>query len=56
MQKSVTQICVIKKHRLPAVSTLQRAAKEMINSGIIEKTRNEYFIADPFFKLFVGQF
>ena len=54
--KNIFSTEYIKKHRLPAASTLQRAAKEMINSGIIEKTRNEYFIADPFFKLFVGQF
>ena len=45
----------IKKYRLPATATLQRASKELINSGIIEKNNNEYFIADPFFKLFVEQ-
>ncbi|MDD4190531.1 MAG: ATP-binding protein [Mangrovibacterium sp.] len=43
-----------KTHRLPATATLQRAVKELINNGIIEKTNNEYFIADPFFKLFVS--
>ena len=45
----------IKRHRLPAVATLQRAVKELINNGIVEKTKDEYFIADPFFKLFVSQ-
>ncbi len=45
----------IKTHRLPAASTLQRAVKELIKDGIIEKINNEYFIADPFFKLFVSE-
>ena len=53
--KSIFSAEYIKKHRLPAAATLQRAAKEMINGGIIEKNSNEYFIADPFFKLFVEQ-
>jgi len=46
----------IKKHRLPPAATLQRAVKEMINDGIIEKTKEAYFIADPFFKLYVAQY
>ena len=53
--KSIFSAEYIKKHRLPTASTLQRAAKEMINIGIIEKNGKEYFIGDPFFKLFVGQ-
>jgi len=43
------------KYRLSAVSTLQRSVKELINDGIIEKRAEEYFIADPFFRLFVEQ-
>ena len=53
--KSIFSTEYIEKHRLPAVATLQRAVKELINKGIVEKTSNEYFIADPFFKLFVAQ-
>jgi len=45
----------IQKHRLPSAATLQRASKELINGGIIEKTNQNYFIADPFFKLFITQ-
>lgn len=46
----------IKKHRLPTAATLQRAVKELINEGIIEKTDNRYYISDPFFKRFVAQY
>jgi AAA+ ATPase superfamily predicted ATPase len=46
----------IKKYRLPAAATLQRAVKELINDGIIEKTDNQYYITDPFFKWFVAQY
>ena len=46
----------IRQHRLPAVATLQRAVKDMVNNGIIEKASSEYFIADPFFKMFVAQY
>ena len=53
--KSIFSSEYILKHRLPAAATLQRAVKELINKGIIEKIGNEYFIADPFFKLFVAQ-
>ena len=45
----------IRKHRLPAASTLQRSVKELINNGIIEKNGTDYFITDPFFKLFIAQ-
>ena len=54
--KSIFSTEYIKKHQLPATATLQRAVKGMINNGVIEKNNNEYFIADPFFKLFVGQY
>ena len=54
--KSIFSSEYIKKHRLPATATLQRATKELINNGIIEKKSDEYFIADPFFKLFVVQY
>ena len=53
--KNVFSATYIQKHRLPAHATVQRAVKELINAGIIEKLRNEYFITDPFFKLFVSQ-
>lgn len=43
----------IKAHHLPAAATLQRAIKELTNDGIVEKSGNEYFITDPFFKLFI---
>jgi len=53
--KNIFSTAYINKHQLSAISTLQRSVKELINDGIIEKKENEYFIADPFFKLFVAQ-
>ncbi|GAB6394437.1 MAG: ATP-binding protein [Bacteroidales bacterium] len=43
-----------KRHCLPAAASLQRALKGLIDDGMIEKTHSGYFIADPFFKLFVS--
>jgi AAA+ ATPase superfamily predicted ATPase len=54
--KSIFSSEYTKKHHLPAASTLQRAVKGLINNGIIEKIGDEYFIADPFFQLFVAQY
>ena len=53
--KNIFSSDYVMKYRLPAVSTLQRAVKDLINKGVIEKKGNEYFIADPFFKLFMTQ-
>ena len=55
-RKNIFSVEYIQRHRLPAAATLQRAVKEMINAGIIEKTNNEYFITDPFFKIFIAQY
>ncbi|MDR2933851.1 MAG: ATP-binding protein [Rickettsiales bacterium] len=46
----------IKKYRLPVAATLQRAVKELVNDGIIEKTDDRYYISDPFFKSFVAHY
>jgi len=54
--KSIFSTEYINKHRLSATATVQRSAKEMLNKGIIERTGNEYYIADPFFKMFVEQY
>jgi AAA+ ATPase superfamily predicted ATPase len=55
-RKNIFSADYIKRHRLSAVSTLQRSVKELINDGIIEKRGEEYFIADPFLKLFIEQY
>ena len=52
-RKNIYSAEYINKHRLSAISTLQRSIKELINNGIIEKKGDEYFFADPFFRLFV---
>ena len=54
--KNIFSAEYIKKNRLPATATLQRAAKELINNGIIERNGDEYFIADPFLKLFIAKY
>jgi hypothetical protein len=48
-RKNIFSADYINKHRLSAVSTLQRSVKSLIDDGIIEKKGDEYFIADPFF-------
>ena len=54
-RKNIFSTPYIKKHRLPAPSTLQKSVKDLINNGIIEKRSDEYFIADPFFRMFIEQ-
>ena len=53
--KNIYSADYIKKYRLTAISTLQRSAKNLIDKGIVEKKGAEYFITDPFFKMFVMQ-
>jgi AAA+ ATPase superfamily predicted ATPase len=51
--KGIFSSAYIKTHFLPGAATLQRAVKGLIMDGTIEKINDEYFIADPFFKLFL---
>jgi len=53
--KNIYSADYIKKHRLPTISTLQRSVKNLVDKGIVEKKGDEYFIADPFFKMFMMQ-
>lgn len=41
------------RFRLSAMSSTQRAVNNLIESGIVEKQDNEFFIADPFLKSFI---
>jgi AAA+ ATPase superfamily predicted ATPase len=43
----------IKKHNLSSVATLQRAVQGLIKDGIVDKINGQYFISDPFFKIFL---
>jgi predicted transcriptional regulator len=52
--KNIFSAVYISTYRLKSIATIQRAAKELLADGIIEKQKDEYFIADPFFKLFVA--
>jgi AAA+ ATPase superfamily predicted ATPase len=52
--KNIFSTTYIKTHYLPGAATLQRAVKGLIEDGIVEKMKDEYFIADPFLKLFLA--
>lgn len=54
--KNVFSEAYIRANQLPTPATLQRSVKGLTNDGIIDKTGNEYFISDPFFKLFLKSF
>jgi AAA+ ATPase superfamily predicted ATPase len=51
--KNIFSTTYIRTYRLPSAATLQRALKELINEGIVERVNDEYFISDPFFKRFI---
>ncbi|MDR0414325.1 MAG: ATP-binding protein [Prevotellaceae bacterium] len=40
-------------NNLPNAATLQRAVSGLTNDGVIDRMDSEYFISDPFFKLFL---
>ena len=45
-----------KRFRLSAASTTQKSVSTLIDSGIIDKSDNAYFISDPFFKRFIQNY
>jgi AAA+ ATPase superfamily predicted ATPase len=45
-----------KQYRLSAASTTQKSVLVLMDSGIIDKTDNSYFISDPFFKRFLQNY
>ena len=54
-RKNVFYTTYISTYRLGSVSTVQRAMKELVEEGTVEKMSGEYAIADPFFKAFVTE-
>lgn len=46
----------IQKNRLKAVSSVQKSIMVLMDSGIVDKEDDEFFISDPFFKLYMEQF
>ena len=46
----------IKRFRLTTASTTQKAVSVLLESGLIDKTENVYFISDPFFKRFIQNY
>jgi AAA+ ATPase superfamily predicted ATPase len=51
--KNIFSASCMKTYRLPGAATLQRAAQGLVKDGIVDKIAGEYFISDPFFKIFV---
>jgi AAA+ ATPase superfamily predicted ATPase len=51
--KNIFSASYIRAHNLPSAATLQRAAQGLMKDGTIDKINGEYFISDPFFKMFV---
>ncbi|MDR0910547.1 MAG: ATP-binding protein [Spirochaetaceae bacterium] len=45
----------IKKHNLSSITTVQNAAKSLLNDSIVEKDKDRWFIADPFFRTYIKQ-
>jgi len=45
-----------KRFRLSTASTTQKSVLSLLDSGIIDKTDNSYFISDPFFKRFLDNY
>jgi AAA+ ATPase superfamily predicted ATPase len=52
--KNIFSIAYINTHGHSSISTVQRAIKELVEDGIVEKLNGEYVITDPFFKAFVA--
>jgi AAA+ ATPase superfamily predicted ATPase len=54
--KNIFSEAYLKTNSLPSAATLQRAVNGLTNDGIIDRIGSEYFISDPFFKLFLKDF
>lgn len=54
--ESVFSAQYAKQYRLSTTSTTQKAILVLMDSGIIDKTDNTYFISDPFFKRFLQNY
>ena len=53
--ENIFSLDYIKKNNLPSAATLQRAVTGLISDGIVERNDRKYFIADPFFKIFIKE-
>jgi endo-alpha-1,4-polygalactosaminidase (GH114 family) len=51
--KNIFSASYIRTHNLPSAATLQRAAQGLVKDGTVDRINGEYFISDPFFKMFV---
>jgi len=46
----------IKRFRLSATSSVQKAIVVLMDNGLIDKTMNNYFISDPFFRRYIENY
>jgi hypothetical protein len=53
--KNIFSSLYINEFNLGSPATVQRASKELVNDGILEKKDGYYFIADPFFRVFIEE-
>jgi uncharacterized protein len=46
----------LKTNRLSASSTVQKSVSILMDSGLVDKSSNKYFISDPFFQLYIQNY
>ena len=46
----------IKRFRLSATSSVQKAIVVLMDNGLIDRTMNNYFISDPFFRRYIENY
>jgi predicted transcriptional regulator len=51
--KNIFSAEYIRKNQLTSGATVQRAVSELLETGVVEKNKDEYFITDPFFRYFI---
>lgn len=54
--ENVFSVGYAKQFRLSAASTIQKAILVLMDSGIIDRSMNTYFISDPFFSKFIQNY
>lgn len=51
--KGITAAAFVKRHRLKSASSVQSAAKQLLEMDLITKKGNEYYLSDPLLKLWL---
>ena len=53
--KGITASAFVKRHRLKSASSVQSAAKQLLEMDLITKKGNEYSLSDPLLKLWLSR-